>query len=87
MQGFLIGAALVCAAWGVVGALLIAADLKRRGVDVSVVWLRVMILKYLGQYAKLTHDETGRVGPLFYHYVVPLNAALVLVAILAIRSM
>ena len=43
-----------------------------------------MILKYLHQYAKITQEETGRVGPLFYHYVVPLNVALVLVIVIAI---
>jgi len=63
---------------------LIAADLQRRGVPVSLVWLRLMILKYLHQYAKITQEETGRVGPLFYHYVVPLNVALLLVIVTAI---
>lgn len=78
--------AVLCGIWGVVAALLIAADLHGRGVPVSYVWLRVLILKYLGQYAKITQEETGRVGPLFYHYVVPLNVALVLCVILAIRG-
>jgi hypothetical protein len=45
-----------------------------------------MILKYLHEYARVTREETGRVGPLFYHYVVPLNIALVLVIILAVVS-
>jgi hypothetical protein len=53
-------------------------------VPVSLVWLRVLILKYLHEYATVTRDQTGRVGPLFYHYVVPLNVALVLVVIVAI---
>ena len=52
----------------------------------SVVWLRLMILKYLHEYSKITREETGRVGPLFYHYVVPLNVALVVVIVLAIRT-
>ena len=79
-------AAVLCAVWGVVAAILIAVDLKRRGVDVNFVWIRVLILKYLGQYAKITQDETGRIGPLFFHYVVPLNIALVLCIVLAIRG-
>ena len=76
--------ALVCAIWAVAASIAIAADLKKRGMPVSFVWLRLMILKYLHQYAKVTQEETGRVGPLFYHYVVPLNVALVLVIIVAI---
>ncbi len=80
----LIGLALVCAVWAVTASLLIARDLQKRGVSVSFVWLRVMILKYLHQYSRITQEETGHVGPLFYHYVVPLNVALVLVIVLAI---
>ena len=76
--------AVACAIWAVVASILIASDLHRRGVPVSFVWLRLMILKYLHQYAKITQEETGRVGPLFYHYVVPLNVALVLVIVVAI---
>lgn len=80
----LLGLGLVCGVWAVVASLLIAADLKKRGVPVSFVWLRLLILKYLHQYSKITQEETGRVGPLFYHYVVPLNVALVLAIVLAI---
>jgi hypothetical protein len=76
--------ALLCAVWAVAAAIAIAADLQKRGQSVSFVWLRLMVLKYLHQYAKVTQEETGRVGPLFYHYVVPLNVALVLVIIVAI---
>lgn len=43
-----------------------------------------MVLKYLHEYAKLTREETGRVGPLFYHYVVPLNVALIVIIVLAV---
>ncbi len=53
---------------------------------VNFIWIRVLIIKYLGQYAKITREETGRVGPLFFHYVVPLNVALVLFVILVIRG-
>ena len=78
------GLGVVCVIWAVVAAVLIAADLHKRGIPVSVIWLRVMILKYLHEYSKITREETGRVGPLFYHYVVPLNVALVIVVVLAI---
>ena len=82
----LMGLGVVCVIWAVVAAVLIAADLHKRGIAVSVIWLRLMILKYLHVYSKVTQEETGRVGPLFYHYVVPLNVALVIVIILAIKS-
>ena len=44
-----------------------------------------MILKYLSQYRRVTLEETGRVGSLFYHYVIPLNMALVLTIVLVVR--
>ncbi|HPR63373.1 MAG TPA: hypothetical protein PK014_04060 [Thermoanaerobaculia bacterium] len=85
-MGILIGLGVVCVIWAVVAAILIAADLQRRGMRVNIVWLRWMILKYLHEYARLTREEDGRVGPLFYHYVVPLNLALVIFVLLAIMN-
>ena len=83
-MGLLIALGLICAVWAVVAAILIASDLSRRGVSINIIWLRVMILKYLHEYSKLTREETGKVGPLFYHYVVPLNIALVVFILLAV---
>jgi len=83
--GFLIAMGLICVIWAVVAAVLIAVNLHNRGVSTSILWLRLMVLRYLHEYARLTREETGRVGPLFYHYVVPLNVALVLVIVLAVR--
>ncbi len=83
----LLGLLLVCAIWAVTAAVLIARDLEKRGIPVTFVWLRLMILKYLHQYSKITREETGRVGPLFYHYVVPLNVALVLAVAMAVVAL
>ena len=83
-MNILIGAAVVCVVWAVVASLLIARDLQKRGVAVSYAWLRVLILKYLHQYSSITKEQSGHVGPLFYHYVAPLNLALLLVILLAI---
>jgi hypothetical protein len=44
------------AAIAVIAALLIAADLRKRGVRVSDVWLRVLILKYLAEYSRITRE-------------------------------
>ena len=40
---------------------------------------------YAHRYKKITLEETGKVGPLFYHWVIAINTALVL-AIAAIIS-
>ena len=77
-MAILVGCLLLCAAWAVTAAVLIARDLEKRGIPVRWVWLRLMILKHVHQYSQVTREETGRTGPLFYHYVVPLLVALVL---------
>ena len=86
-MAILVGSMLVCALWAVTAAVLITRDLGRRGIPVSIVWLRLMIFKYLHQYSKITREETGRVGSLFYHYVVPLNLALVLAVAMAVVAL
>ena len=80
----LIGLLLLCAAWAVTASVLIIRDLDRRGIPVSFIWMRLMIFSYLGQYIKITREESGRIGPLFYHYVAPLNLAAALVVAMII---
>jgi hypothetical protein len=84
---FLLFIMLVCGVWTVVTSLLIARDLEKRGVSINYLLLRLMILKYLHQYHKITKEETGRVGPLFYHYIVPINGALVLAVTWAVLTL
>jgi len=81
------GLLILSAIWAVTASLLIARNLEKRGIPISFIWLRLMIFKYLHQYSKITREETGRVGPLFYHYVVPLNIALVLAIVIVIIAL
>lgn len=69
--------ALLCVIWAVVAAICIAVELQRRNVPISWIWLRVLILRYVHQYKEITKKETGRTGPLFYHFVIAINLALV----------
>jgi len=85
-MNILIGLAVICVIWAVVASLMMARDLQKRGVAVSIIWLRVLILNYLHQYSTITKKESGHVGPLFYHYVVPLNVVLVVVVLVAVMS-
>lgn len=83
----LIAIALVSVIWGVVSSIVIASALQKRGIKVSYLFLRVMILKYIGQYRDITRQETGRTGPWFYSYVIAMNGALVAaIAGLILRS-
>ncbi len=74
-----------CGLWAAVTSVRICDYLRKKNVPVSFLWLRVLIPKYLGQYRDLTLKETGRAGPLFYHFVISINLAL-LAAIAALLT-
>jgi hypothetical protein len=69
--------AIVSAFWGVVSSVVIATSLSKRGVKINYIFLRVLILKYIHQYRKVTIQEIGRPGPWFYSFVVSMNLALI----------
>jgi len=69
--------ALASAVWGVVSSIVITSFLARRGVKINYVFIKVLILKYIHQYRKMTMQENGRPGPWFYSFVVSMNLALV----------
>ena len=73
----LLGLALACVAWNVVASILICMELGRRGVKVNYVFIKVLIPWYAHRYKKVTIEETGSAGSLFYHWLVSINAALI----------
>lgn len=77
----LIGIALVAAAWGVVTTIMITKYLSGKGVAINFIFLRLFMLKYIGQYKEMTFQETGKAGPLFYSYIISMNMALVAVIV------
>ena len=78
MSDLLLGIAVVSVLWGVTSAVMIGGALQKRGIKINWIWYRVLILsKYLGQYRDVTRQETGKIGPLFYSYVISMNLALV----------
>jgi len=70
--------AAACGLWSGVSAVLIAHALARHGVRTPFPFLGLFIFRNLRRYSAITRGTTGRMGPLFYSYVVPINAALVL---------
>ncbi len=69
--------AVACVFWNVFISIRIYDWFRRRGVSVSFIWLRVMAPIYAHRYRKITREETGRTGPLYYHWLISINAALV----------
>lgn len=61
----------------VVSSLMMVDYLKKRGEKISFIWIRLFIFAYADKYRKLTKEETGQAGPLFYAWIISINVALV----------
>jgi len=68
--------ALISIACGVVTTIMIASFLSRHGIKINYLFFRVLIFKYVRQYRKITMEETGKSGPLFYMFMATWNLAL-----------
>ena len=73
--------ALVSAIFGIVFMIMIASFLSKRGIKINYIFLRLYIIKYIHQYRKITIEENGKPGNLFYAFIVSMNLALVLAVI------
>ncbi len=72
--------------WYVVTSLMIVSELSKRKQKIQFVLIRFMIPVYAQRYKKITLEETGRVGPLFYHWIISINIALVFTIALIITK-
>ena len=69
--------ALIGIACGIAASVMIASSLSKRGVKINYLFIRLFIFRYVGQYRKMTMEETGKPGPLFYWFISSWNLALV----------
>ena len=69
--------AILSVAWGIVSSIVIASFLSRRGTKINFLFFRILMLKYIHQYHKITMQENGKAGPWFYSYIISMNLALV----------
>jgi len=81
MSMFFFIPALVSAVFGIVFMIMIASFLSKRGIKINYIFLRLYIIKYIHQYRKITIEENGKPGNLFYAFIVSMNLALVLAII------
>ncbi len=81
MSMFFFIPALVSAIFGVVFMIMIASFLSNRGIKINYIFFRLYIIKYIHQYRKITMEENGKPGNLFYPYIVSMSLALVLAVI------
>jgi len=66
----------VAVIWHVTATMMIYEELRKKGLKVSLIFLRMMAPKYVSDYKEITRKETGGTGPLFYHWIVSINTAL-----------
>jgi hypothetical protein len=76
--------ALIGVACGIAASIMIASFLSRRGIKINYLFFRVLIFKYIRQYRKITMEETGKPGPLFYSFITAWNLALIFAIVGAI---
>ena len=69
--------AIISAVCGVFSSIVITSWLSKRGIKINYPFIRVLIIKYVHQYRKITQQEGGKPGPWFYSYVISMNLALV----------
>ena len=75
---FLAVLAFIAIAWYIVSGIMIVSELQKRKQKINLIFIKVMLPVYAHRYKKITFEETGKVGPLFYHWVISINTALVL---------
>ena len=71
-------ASLIC---GVVFSLMITSYLSKHGIKINYLLIRLYLPKYIHQYRKLTIEENGKPGNLFYAVIVSWSLALVFIII------
>jgi len=72
-----LGLALVFLICFVVFSILIVVDLDKRNIKINFLWMRLFLIKYVNQYRKVTLEESGKVGRLFYLWILSVNLALI----------
>jgi len=77
MTIFLAVIAFVAVGWYIVSGIMILNELQKRGEKVYFIFLNFMLPAYASRYKKITLKETGKVGTLFYHWLIAINIALV----------
>jgi len=81
MSMFFFIPALVSVIVGIVFMIMIVSFLSKRGIKINYIFFRLYIIKYIHQYRKITLEENGKPGNLFYAFIVSMNLALVLAVI------
>ncbi len=71
--------ALACIIWSITALMIISAKVSKSGTRVHFFLITLLFFRYISVYEELTRKETGKTGPLVYHFMIPLWIALIIV--------
>ena len=77
---FLIAGTAIAIVWFIVSSGMIVNELMKRNHKIKFIIINMMLPVYVHRYRKVTLEETGKVGLLYYHWIFSINAALILAA-------
>lgn len=80
MNGFMI-AAIICLFTGIGCSIAMVSFLQERGVKINWLLIRLFLPRYVSQYKKMTEEESGNPGSLYYIFVVCMVSASALAVI------
>ncbi|MCW8804482.1 MAG: hypothetical protein OQK57_08800, partial [Ignavibacteriaceae bacterium] len=75
----------IAVVWFIVSGMMMINEIMKKGEKINFVFINAMFPVYAHRYKKITLEETGRLGHLFYNWVIAINTALVF-AVAAIIS-
>ena len=85
LTNFFIAVTAIAIVWFIVSGGMIVNELMKRNHKIKFIIINMMLPVYIQRYKKITLEETGKIGVLYYHAVIAVNTALVfaLAAIIA----
>ena len=85
LTNFFTAIAAIAIVWFIVSGAMIVNELMKRNHKIKFIIINMMLPVYIHRYKKITLEESGRVGALYYHWLIAINTALVF-AVAAIIS-
>jgi len=67
-----------CAVWGGITAGRIGSELQHRGIKVNWFLMRLQVVGWVNRYKKITTEELGQPGPLYWQFIIAMNLAMIL---------
>lgn len=73
----LIALAFAAVIWNIVVSMMIVDNLSKRGKKINFIFIRLYLPWYVDSYRRITKEEAGQPGVLYYHWEISIMVALV----------